>query len=242
MSGLFSKIQTSSTFLDAGIHENCVLSGYKRFDDTSKNKQFFIDLIKLGSDNKEIGRKTVSWFQFDHNGDFVKQNMQELMVQLVGILEVYYPIQEVFEKFKPFRNTDVETWEDVEDQIKRKSELKTIFENVDEDLETLLGPIIEAYDNGDYSQRLRLKLILKNGYTNPPNYGNFVESMDVSIKDTNLKLSIPEQKEIDKAKATIENETSGPKRDTEKEKDPKLPGLGDMDFDNLSTETLTEGL
>lgn len=242
MSGLFSKIQTSSTFLEAGIHENCVIASYKPYDDSLKNKQNFIEFIKLDDDDKEIGRRTISWFQFDHNGDFVVQNMQELMVQLVGILESLYPRKEVFQKFKPFRNTDIETADDVADQIKRRSELKTIFENVHEDLETLLAPAIEAYENGDYSNKVRLKLILKNGYTNPPNYGNFVESMDIPAKDSNLKLSIPEQKEIDKAKATLENEkSSGPKReeaDGDEEK-PKLGKLDSMDFDNIDSDVLT---
>ena len=157
MSGLFSKIQTSSTFLEAGIHENCVIASYKPYDDSLKNKQNFIEFVKLDDEGKELGRKTVSWFQFDHNGDFVKQNMQELMVQLVGILETLYPLEEVYNKFKPFRNTDIETADDVEDQIKRKSELRTIFESVHENLETLLAPAIEAYQNGDYSKKVRLK-------------------------------------------------------------------------------------
>jgi hypothetical protein len=215
MAGLFSKIQPSSTFLDAGIHDNCVISSYKSIDPAIKNKQNFITFVKLDDDNKEIGRRTVSWFQFDHNGDFVYQNLQEFMVQLVGILEVYYTPEEVDELFLPFRDTDIEDTSDIIDQIKRKSELKKIFENTREDLTKLLGPVVQAYEDGDYSKKSRLKLILKNSYVNPPNYGNFVESMSVSAEDTVLKMTIPEQKEIDKANAVLESNSTPEKKNEE---------------------------
>lgn len=236
MSGLFSKVQTSSSYLEAGIHENCVIAGYQPYNDALKNKQNFIKFVKLDENNKKIGEKEVSWFQFDHNGDYVLTNMQELMVQLVGILETLYTSEEVYEKFLPFRNTDIETADDVEDQIKRNSELKTIFANVIEDLETLLAPAIEAYEDNDYSHKIRLKLVTKNGYTNAPNYGNFAESMDVSKKDSILKMTVSEQKEIDSAKATLKEEASGPKRGSDEA--PKANALDDLDFDNASTEML----
>ena len=39
----------------------------------------------------------------------------------------------------------------IQDQIKRKSELKTIFSNIYEDLETLFEPIIAEYVAKDFS-------------------------------------------------------------------------------------------
>lgn len=236
MAGLFSKIQPSSTFLDAGIHDNCVIASYKSLDPSIKNKQNFITFVKLDDEGKELGRRAVSWFQFDHNGDFVYQNLQEFMVQLVGILEVYYTPEEVDEKFKPFRNTDIEDTSDIIDQIKRKSELKKIFENAHEDLAELFAPVVQAYADADYSKKCRLKLILKNNYVNPPNYGNFVESMKVLPADTNLKMSIPEQKEIDKSNATLG--ITEPKADT-----PVTDKQGVLDnMENESTASLMSNL
>lgn len=237
MAGLFSKIQPSSTFLEAGIHDNCVIAAYKSLDNSIKNKQNFITFVKLNDENKEVGRRTVSWFQFDHNGDFVYQNLQEFMVQLVGILEVYYTSEEVDNIFLPFRDTDIEDTSDIIDQIKRKSELKKIFENAHEDLTRLFAPIVKNYEDKDYSKRCRLKLILKNNYVNPPNYGNFVESMNVDPAETNLKMTIPEQKEIDKSNAVLGTPM------TEKEDAPVVTKQGVLDnMENVSTEELLTNL
>lgn len=202
-SRILNRVKPSSTFLEAGIHQNCVISDYESISDSSKNKQTFITFIKLDDNEKEVGRTTVSWFIFDHNGDYVYPNFQEYMVQLDGILKLYYTEDEIDAKFDPFRNTDVESVIDIEDQIKRKSELSTIFKNVHEDLEALLRPVVNAYTKSDFSRKSRLKLILKNNYVNPPSYGNFVESMDINKEDSVLKLTIPEQREIDKVKSVL---------------------------------------
>lgn len=241
MAGLFDRIQPSSTFLDAGIHDNCVISSFKSLEPSIKNKQNFITFIKLDKDNKEIGRRVASWFQFDHNGDFVYQNLQEFMVQLVGILEVYYTSDEIDEVFKPFRDTDIEDVSDIIDQIKRKSELKKIFENAQEDLEKLFAPIVAMYENKDYSKKSRLKLILKNNYVNPPNYGNFVESMEVSLEDSTLKMTIPEQKELDKANEAIGlMATAGKPLPTSSAPAKKKQTLDDVEA--LSTEQLMDNI
>ena len=237
MGRLSKRMQSSSTFLEAGIHDNCVIADFKSLDATLKNKQNLITFVELNNENVETGRRTISWFQFDHNGDFVYPNLQELMVQLVGILEVYYTSDEVDKLFTPFRNTDIETKHDIADQIKRKSELKTIFENTHEDLTKMFEPVVAMYKNKDYSKKCRLKLILKNNYVNPPNYGNFVESMDVESADSNLKLTIPEQKEIEKSKATMNSITLTPEK---KEVVDTQTALDNME--NLSNEALMSNL
>lgn len=200
---ILGRVKINSTYLAAGIHEQCILANYESISDSSKNKQTFMTFVKLDDEEKEIGRTIISWFIFDHNGEFIFPNFQEYMVQLDGILSLYYSKEEIDATFRPFRDTDVEARIDIQDQIKRKSELKTMFKNVHDDLEVLLAPIVARYEAGDYSKRNRLKLVLKRGYVNPPSYGNFVESMDISREESVLKLTIPEQKEIDKDKSIL---------------------------------------
>jgi hypothetical protein len=57
---------------------------------------------------------------------------------------------------------------------------------------------------------------MRNGYINHPNYGIFVEPMNVSKDNTNLKMSTSEQKEIEKY-TTVSNLTDDSETEPVKE-------------------------
>ena len=201
--------EAKSQDLEDGIHENCRIlevDVQMRQDKDGNNlkRNTYIKIGKFDEKGKrKIAEKEIAWFNIDPTSEYVMDNFREQIIQLVGILKVYYPEEEIYSKFDIFEgiatlenglseDTELEV-KDIEKALKSKKSATTLLTNAIRHFYQMM--------QGKYgyeSQVIRVKLTFsKDGkYIQQPTYGNFVESAKVPAEESNLKMSKTESKYI----------------------------------------------
>lgn len=189
------------------IHDNCVIleveAGGRRTKKENKevNKNCFTKFAKLDEEGKITGEKEVSWFNLDHQQEYVKDNFVNQITQLVGILECYYTPEEVNDLLDPiFSDYEIKTEEDMEAIITDKDNSKNIIEDISKKYVESLSDLI-----GLDSTKLRIKLSFdtKGKYVQQPKFGIFTEPMTVEKTDSKLKFSKNEEENEIKSRNLI---------------------------------------
>ena len=195
--------------LEEGIHENCkILDVDIQLRETNKGDKIkrntFIKIGKFDSKGKrKLAEKEISWFNIDPTSQYVMDNFREQIIQMVGVLNCYYPEEEVLKSFNIFEGLEgFETAMDndtkleidfIEKALKDKKSATILLSNAIRHFYEMMQDHY-GYD----SDLIRIKLTFdKSGkYIQQPGYGNFAEAMKVPEKDSVLKMTKTESKYI----------------------------------------------
>ena len=192
---LLDKVKVSP--LQFGIHKNIVLS---KVDITPKKRngmptKRFLHLTFTKIDPETGKRKaesTFSWWKLDPTSDNFMTNMKQLLVQLDGILKLYYTEEEIDAQMEDlFKEWKFKTVSDVENYKWKKKDADLFMNKLSEKIAEALKIKI-GFDSTQF--KLKLPLDNKGQYPELPRYGVFVESMDVSDEKSTLSFSDYEQK------------------------------------------------
>jgi hypothetical protein len=196
MSGLLSKAKISQ--LAMGIHDNCVISNVDIIDRKGNNgpinKMIYIKFTQLDEANKRKAESELAWWKPDVTTDYFKTNLQEMCIQLHGILTCFMPEEDAFDAFENvFEASGVTDPAEIETKKWKKSEVDVLFIALKDAFHKAITPFIAKQDA---PIRLKLTTNYKGEDIEIPKYGKFVESMTV---DPTLKFSDAELKTHSKA-------------------------------------------
>jgi hypothetical protein len=204
MSGLLGNLLANARKADIadGIHNNCVILSVsndkrKNNDGVVQDRTGYTKFGKLNDKGVVTAEKEISWWGVKHDTDFAYDNVIEQIIQMTAIAEAVVGLDAVKEAFN-----DVFEEEEIEGEGKEEV-LAALAEAATDKgaVKSLMGGLCDAYvdllkgKTGPKSSPVRLKLTYdpKGKYIQQPKYGTFVESMEVSAEDTQLKISAKEQ-------------------------------------------------
>jgi len=193
--------------LPQGVHENVIIShietGYaKNKQGLEKKKQFYILFRKLDKFGRDLGTHEMSLFRVDANKSYALDNLAGILKHVYSVLELFIEEKKLDTMFDPFKDvltTEGENSVDIEDEF----EIDTIRGGRLEHSSSLLDlekkiineavRILETVKEKREDNKFRLKLIETKGKSNNvfidvPRYGEFIELMSVTKKESKLYI------------------------------------------------------
>jgi len=189
--------QSKKSEIGFGVHENCVILSVA--NDVRKNKDnevikrnCFTVFGKKNEAGEIVAEREVSWFNIDSSTDYAYDNFFNQLDQMTAIVDALYVVSDeekdvwdlAFEAI--LKENDIEfTKESLEKAIKTKKVCVEIMKALGDTYVELLKPLV-----GKTSQQVRFKVVFdSNGkYLQQPKYNGFVESMEISLEDSRLKI------------------------------------------------------
>lgn len=217
LDGLLS--QAKKNEIGFGIHENCVILSVA--NDVRKNKDnevikrnCFTVFAKKNAAGEITAEKEISWFNIDPTSEYAYDNFFSQLEQLTAIVDTLRDPAEdekdiwdlAFEAI--LTENEIEFTKDaLEKAIKTKKVSNEIVQAIGDTYVELLKPLV-----GKSSAAMRLKIVYdSNGkYLQQPKYNSFVETMEVDLEDSKLKLT--DNDNANKVKSTTGNTSSGVKQ------------------------------
>jgi hypothetical protein len=191
--------------LQKGIHNNCFIKGVDIEERKGKNgiinKMVYIDIAKLGKNNKPTAGVEVSWWKPDPTSDYFITNLQEMCLQLHNLLAAYVGDEEAFKAFsKVFDSVGIKDYNEIERKKWKQSEVNTLIKALSEAFKEAIDPYV-----GDSTKLIRVKLTTnyKGEGVEVPKYGLWVEPM--SKESTELYFTDAEVKTHSKSGITAGN-------------------------------------
>jgi hypothetical protein len=200
---LLSKLMTNAKKAEIGfgIHEDCVITNVN--NDRRKNKDgeivkrnCYTTIGKLDKEGNIASERIISWFDWLNTSEYVYSNFEDQLLQLTSIIDLYHPITEkkdvwgdAFSQILEDEEID-ESKEAIEKALKNKQSCSALLEAIGDTYIELLSSKV-----GEKSDKIRVKVVYeKSGkYLQQPKFDKFVESMEVNIKDSILKISPVEE-------------------------------------------------
>jgi len=195
--------------LGFGINENCVVTKVDNEPRTNKNgdpinRNSFTTISQIDESGKIIAEREVSWFNLDATKDYVFDNFISQLEQMTAIVDCYCPIAEGDKDVWGLAFSAILAEEEIEETKEELAEALKSQKTCDSLIEQLYAVYAELLEDkiGVEGPKLRVKLTFDNKGKNIglPKFGNFVESMDVALEDSKLKLTKGDQE--NKAKST----------------------------------------
>lgn len=190
--------QAKKNEIGFGIHENCVILSVS--NDIRKNKDnevvkrnCFTVFAKKNAAGEITAEKEISWFNIDPTSEYAYDNFFSQLEQMTAIVDILRDPNEedkdiwdlAFEAI--LSENEIEfTKDSLEKAIRTKKVSNEIVKAIGDTYVELLSNLV-----GKDSKAMRLKIVYdSNGkYLQQPKYNSFVESMDVELEDSRLKIT-----------------------------------------------------
>lgn len=189
-----------------GVHKNCIIT--KVSNEVRKNKEnvvikknSYTKFEMLNDKGESVAEKEISWYNLDFSSDYVFDSFWSQLEQFTGIVDTLIPPTEKKDAWakefdKILEENEIELSEGSAEE--QKQALKRILEEDKEVFEQVMEHLIKAYEKlvtkaitEEDKVKMRLKITFdpKGKNLQQPRYDSFVESMEVSDEDSQLKVS-----------------------------------------------------
>lgn len=185
--------------LEKGIHDNCYISSIDIEDRKTKagilNKMIFLKFAQLEDGKRKAETPDLSWWKPDPTSEYFYTNIQEMCLQLHGILTCFIDEEDAYTAFdNVFEAHGITDHLQLDGKTIKKSEMNDLFNSIKKAFNTAIKPFLKNTDN---LIRLKLTTNHKGEDVDIPKYGIFTEPM--TVKETVLKFTTSELKTHSKA-------------------------------------------
>jgi len=196
--------EARSIALPAGIHENTVFvnvkTGYESdVHGTTQKKQFFVQLKKLDGKGRDLGSHTLDQFRIDVTKSYAVNSLGGLVKYSYRLLDLFYSTEELDKMFDPFATILLDKKEKAEDvadeflidtitgnRLKHDSKIGDVEKEIVNEAVRLLNEKKDSFKDIKVRLSLEEKVVGSNVYIQIPRYGEFIELMTVTKKDSKL--------------------------------------------------------